>query len=82
MLRKKCLPCKFDTSFPVILLRRIIYKTEGDFAVLQELYKDTLGYNKYCNIGENDPYLKEISNCLCSIIVYSDANCTKLLPLL
>lgn len=77
-----CLACKFDTSFPLAFRSNIIYKTEGNFALLQELYKDTLGYNKYWDICENDPYLMEISYCLCSIIAYSDANCMMHLPLL
>lgn len=81
-MRKKCLTCKFDTSFPLACLSSIFYKTEGNSAILQELCKNTLGYNKCCNICENDPYRMEISNCLCSIIVYSDANCMKHLPLL
>lgn len=77
---KKCLVCKFDTSFPLALLNSIFYETEGSFAILPELYKNTLGYNKYCNICENDPYHMEISCCGCSVIVYSDANCMKSSP--
>lgn len=78
MLKKKSAYLANLIFFPL----SIMYKTEGNFVVLQELHKNTLGYNKYRNIGENDPSLMEISNCLCSIIVYSDANCIKLLPLL
>lgn len=78
---KKCPAWKFDTS-SLFSIMSVTYKTGGNFALLQSLYNNTLGYNKYCTICENDSYLMDISNCLCSPIWYSDANCTKHLPLL